>query len=82
MSFQTCIIFFLQWNVEESILKDVPSFFVHTMKVNGIQINNYDPIDFNCMDIFKKKIQISSFCVLLKKETRGLVNPNRFVIFE
>ncbi len=81
MSFQTCIIFFLQWNVEESILKDVPSFFVHTMKVNGIQMNNYDPIDFNCMDI-SFFFQISSFCVLLKKETRGLVNPNRFVIFE
>ncbi len=61
MSFQTCIIFFLQWNVEESILKDVPSFFVHTMKVNGIQINNYDPIDFNCMDIFYFFFKLAPF---------------------
>ena len=40
MSFQTCMTFFLHWNTEEDILKNI-----------GIQ-TTLDPIDFKCMDIF------------------------------
>ncbi len=34
------------------------------MKVNGIQMNSLDPIDFHCMDKKQNIFQNSSFCVL------------------
>lgn len=37
MSSQTCMTFFLLWNPKEDTLKNVLVFFVHTLKVSGVQ---------------------------------------------
>ncbi len=76
-SIQTCMTFFLPWNIKEDILKNVATFLGNSMKVNGVQ-NNMTPLIFA---VCKKNIcQNIIFIFHRRKKVKQVWNNNSFCL--